>query len=382
MALIIGPRRTGKSVMLKQILYDLLTVNRVPPHQILFFEFSPSDPEESVWDVYSLYKAEIGNPNLPTYFLLDEIQFVPQYESAIKLLYDNHQHIKFFLTGSLSLTYKRRMSESLAGRFLPYDLFPLKFNEYLTLVNSPLLSQVSDVESQKPLVKEQIIENLNYEFRTFLRFGRLPELPTLASQLEKQAYIESALNQSTSQDAFEYFNIEQPQTIRAIFNYVSQHNGSLLNIQNLANQTGASRSLISKYLDVLETMRLIYPIYNTKNVLHKLNAARKAYVSSHVAFLHPIYDLATSYGFAVEAYIVERLLERGKTVTFFRHRDREIDVVLPTDRLAYEVKFSSHLDHLSFLQSFCSKETFAPHVVTLQKSGVENGITFTPACLF
>ena len=60
-------------------------------------------------------------------YIFDEIQYVNGYESMIKMIYDNKDSCKIFITGSLSLSYKKRMSESLTGRFFSYKLFPLNF---------------------------------------------------------------------------------------------------------------------------------------------------------------------------------------------------------------------------------------------------------------
>jgi predicted AAA+ superfamily ATPase len=51
------------------------------------------------------------------------------------------------------------------------------------------------------------------------------------------------------------------------------------------------------------------------------------------------YDPQTTFGFAAESYILERLLEQHELVAFYRNRNKEIDFLLPKRKIAYEVKY-------------------------------------------
>lgn len=336
MSLITGPRRTGKSVLLKQISAELVK-EHIPATQILFFEFKQTDDSDLIWQIWDYFSTTTSHPRQRCYVFFDEIQFVKDYEPEIKLFYDQKPQAKIFLTGSLSLTYKRRMSESLAGRFLPYPLFPLKFSEYLHLVHSPQLKNLLEISGVSSGLRQSYLGGLNEEFRTFLRCGRLPEMVAIPDPKSQTAYLESIINQSLSQDAFSYFQIEKPHLLLSLFHYIRQNSGGLVSLENLSNLAMASRETVSKYLDVLEIMRLIYPVSNSISAFAKHNAARKIYVSSH--FLDSKHDPQTALGLAVESYILERLLEQEKQATFFRRRNKEVDFVLPEENLAYEIKF-------------------------------------------
>lgn len=380
MSLIIGPRRTGKSVLLKQLLVNLLHTDHVAATQILFFEFTDTDSPETIQRLWEYFTGEIAQTNQPIYCFFDEIQFVNAYESTVKLLYDQHPRAKLFLTGSLSLTYKRRMSESLAGRFLPYDLYPLRFPEYLRLSSSPLAAQYEQAMSEtKPLLKQMSVKALNPAFRAFLFTGRLPESALLADPTAQSSYLETVLSQSLSQDAFAYFHIEKPRVLHAMFGYIRQNPGAVINIDRLSGVSGSSRETVAKYLDVLEIMRLMYPVYNSTSALAKFNATRKAYPSSH--FITGKYDPATTTGFAVESYVLERLVEQGKHVTFYRSRNQEIDFLIPDEKIALEVKFRTDPGNLQPVVKLSRKLGFAPHVITLDKLEIA-GVSSTPACLF
>jgi len=367
MSLLVGPRRTGKSVLLKQLGAKLIA-SGTSPSQILYFEFKQSDSPEIIRDIWEYFTIEIADPKIKYYLFFDEIQFVKDYEIEIKQLYDLKPEAKMFLTGSLSLTYKRRMSESLAGRFLPFYLYPLSFAEYLVLTRNSELDNYRNLDNVSAGLRVSYLDNLNREFRRFLTGGRLPELATMKDESFKIMYIQSVLNQSLSQDAFAYFQIEKPAVLTEIFNYVRVNPNSIINLTNLSKISSASKETVSKYLDVLEVMRLIYPIYNSLSPFTKFNAARKVYTSSH--FIDSKYDPQTSAGLLVESYILERLLEQDRQVTFFRRRNKEVDFILPKENLAYEIKFR---------RDFSAPQNPLPKNFELQVISATGNF---PACLF
>ncbi len=344
MIFLTGPRRTGKSVLLRQVVDDLIRQKAVPPTQILFFEFGPGDTREDIWSVYDLFLKEIAAPGLPVYCFFDEIQFVHGFERVVKEFYDTGPKTKFVLTGSLSLSYKQRMEESLGGRFFHYRLFPLGFSEYLGLTGSSLVSVASSVQHEKDrFVRGHMLSELNSRFREFLAWGRLPEMVRLTPDQQK-AYILSVLGQSLTQDAFNYFAIEKPQIINALFTYLRTNSGSVVSTINLARVANTTAVTLEKYLSVLELMGLVYIVYNSTKPLTRENSAKKIYVSSMFSLFESKHDFATGMGFAVESYVLERLLEKGEEVTFLRKRDKEIDFLVPKKRQAYEVKFRSDAD--------------------------------------
>ena len=336
-----GSRRTGKSVLLKQFGQELITVKNVKPTQILFFEFAPQDSQEIIWQVINYFTREVAESQERRFIFLDELQFVLGYEAILKEIYDNETNLKIVVTGSLSLDYKRRMQESLAGRFFLYRLFPLNFKEYLHLSNDKNYELWDKtVEEKDKFRRLAILKELNDEFRRFLAWGRLPEMINLTEEQGK-SYLSSITGQSLTRDAFNYFSIEKPQAILAIFDYIRFQNGSLISIQNLAQVLGVNAATISRYLSVLESMGLVYLVYNSVNPLVKANSAKKAYVSSMFGLWEAKVDWSTALGFAAESYVLERLLEQDNRVTFFRKRNWEIDFLLPKEKTAYEVKFRS-----------------------------------------
>lgn len=334
-----GTRRVGKSILLKQLMNNLIVQEKVQPTRILFFEFSPNQDKELIWEVYRYFKQNILQHREPLYIFFDEVQVVSGFEISIKEIYDNIDQTqeKMFITGSPSISYKRKMAESLAGRFIAYKLFPLNFKEYLRLGNSPLLSKITH-QTTNNLSRMGDLEQLNMEFKQFLTWGRLPQMLRM-SDSEKPFYVEGSIDQSVTKDAFDYFDIQNPRALSALYSYICQNNGQTIVKERVSQVSGISTMTVANYLDVLELMGLTYTVYNSTNPIIKLNSARKIYVSSMFGLKNSKYDPQTAFGYAAESYVLERLLEQNNLVTFYRNRDKEIDFLLPKHNIAYEVKY-------------------------------------------
>lgn len=368
-SLITGPRRVGKSVVLKQIIKELMIKKNISPRQILFYEFLPNDTKDTIWDVFNYFRKNVANPTSPTYIMFDEIQYVTGYEAMIKNIYDNTEDCKIFVTGSLSLTYKNKMQESLVGRFFSYKLFPLNFLEYIKLYQPQNLNLYENTKIELDSIKrDYLLTQLNAYFRDFLRQGRYPGTFNL-DQNQYKLYLNNIISQSLNQDAYSYFKIEKPVIINNLFEYIRQNNGGVISVNKLSSQLGVASQTITQYLNILEQMGLIYSIFNSTNPLIKTKTSRKVYLNSSFGLQETKLDFQTSLGFAVESYILERLLEKDETVTFWKKREKEIDFLLPKKKRGYEIKFRNNPEPLKH-----NIKGFNIEMVTLNSTN--------PACLF
>ena len=166
---LIGPRRVGKSTILNHLISD----QRVGPNQTFFFGFEPNQTRRDLDLAINEYFETRVDKHKIFYLFLDEVQFIPDYELSLKYLVDIYPQARMLVTGSLSLGYKRKMVESLAGRVLPIQIYPLCFEEYLKLSKS---REYKLFEQTKAEFKNwsQAVNELNPKFQQFLRSGTYP----------------------------------------------------------------------------------------------------------------------------------------------------------------------------------------------------------------
>src|SRR3989338_11540272 len=126
---ITGMRRTGKTTLLKQLLADIPTANKI------YVDLERIDNREMFLEknydaiIYNLRQRGLDIKH-KVFVGLDEIQLAPNLPSVLKYLYDNYD-IKFIVTGSSSYYIKNLFTESLAGRKKVFELYPLDFGEFL-----------------------------------------------------------------------------------------------------------------------------------------------------------------------------------------------------------------------------------------------------------
>lgn len=133
-----GPRRVGKTVLLRQLMEQFLS-DGLDPHRILYVPFDEietlgeiKDPVLTIarWFQQSILKRtfnELAREGATAYLLLDEVQNLDAWAPQIKHLVDNHQ-VRVLVTGSSSLRIEAGR-DSLAGRITTVDLGTLLLRE-------------------------------------------------------------------------------------------------------------------------------------------------------------------------------------------------------------------------------------------------------------
>ena len=204
--LLLGPRQTGKSTLVRQIAPDL-SINLA--HEPTYLEYlrNPRQLEE-------VLKA---NPRARSIFI-DEVQRLPSLLNTIQTLLDNPSNrLKFILTGSSARKLRRGHANLLPGRIHTYNLGPLTCGELGNDIDSTKAMSVGTLPgiwtepdtrtAQKTLrsyastyVREEVqAENLARNLEGFTRFlhvaaegsGRFLDLAKLSSaaQIPRQSAV-------------------------------------------------------------------------------------------------------------------------------------------------------------------------------------------------
>ncbi|MBI4567349.1 MAG: ATP-binding protein [Planctomycetes bacterium] len=133
-----GPRRVGKTILLRQIIEDLLKEGR-RPREILYLPFDELKPLLRLsmpvltlarWfeqNILGCTFNEAARAGLPALLFLDEVQNLDNWAPQVKSLVDNHS-VRVLVTGSSSLRIEQGQ-DSLAGRITTLELGPLLLRE-------------------------------------------------------------------------------------------------------------------------------------------------------------------------------------------------------------------------------------------------------------
>lgn len=320
-----GMRRVGKTTLLKQIYENLSSNNKIfldleNPLNRRYFE--SSNYEEIAYD--------LGNLGLDSrtraYIFLDEIQFVKNVPSVVKYLLD-HYSWKFFLTGSSSFYLKNLFSESLAGRKIVYELFPLSFGEFLELKES----RVKIPKDITPLSHATIIPL----YKEYVEFGGFPGVVAKKSLPEKNEALDEIISSYFQKEIESLGGFRSNEVIRDLISLLASRIGSRIEIQKLASELGVNRITISKYLAFLQGtyfISLISPYSTNKDV--EIRGAKKVYLCDSGLAKHLGQK---EFGRIFENAVYNQLRIYGEINYYQRKSGVEIDFILDK-KAAYEVK--------------------------------------------
>ncbi len=171
---VFGLRRVGKSTLLaqlaRQIGLDTFYYINFEDERLIGFK------AEDANDLYQKLVEVFGDRKI---FIMDEIQNVPGWEHFVRRFMD--MGFKFYISGSNASLLSRELGTRLTGRYVPIELFPFSFQEYLRFREIPI----------SPLHRAITLEmaELNRAFRSYLDDGgipdalKYPELPILRTLL-------------------------------------------------------------------------------------------------------------------------------------------------------------------------------------------------------
>lgn len=113
-----GPRQSGKTTLQKKIAKSI-DMKYYTFDQSKTFNIASQNPEDFITYISK-------NENVA----IDEIQMIPEIVPAIKMSVDEENRKgMFLLTGSSNMFKNSKIKESLAGRMVSFNLFPLSYSE-------------------------------------------------------------------------------------------------------------------------------------------------------------------------------------------------------------------------------------------------------------
>lgn len=166
---ITGPRRAGKSYIMRQLAEGLVKEGKAVKEQILIINFE--DPRfvglnvEILTEIFSAYLEFIRPPARP-YVFLDEIQEVDGWEKWARTMHELGK-AKIIISGSNAKLLSRELSTVLTGRHLDVNVWPLSFKEFL-LFKSILAQNRTDYLANESAIKSG--------WREYMEFGGFPEV--------------------------------------------------------------------------------------------------------------------------------------------------------------------------------------------------------------
>lgn len=255
---ITGQRRVGKTTAARWLLDQTPTDNK------LYLDLERLDQRavfgESNYDLVLDFLRNRGlDSSRPAYVALDEIQYAPNVPSIVKYLYDATQAagqagIKFILTGSSSFYLKHLFTESLSGRKIVFEMFPLSFGEFLAFRGVPFRPRADFADM---IFDPYEYERLKGHYEEYLAYGGLPEVALAPTAETKTEILNDILSSYINIDIRVLADFQKLAELQQLLRVLATRIGNKLDHTKLASIVGISRPTLVQYLEFLEMTYVI-----------------------------------------------------------------------------------------------------------------------------
>ncbi len=340
-----GMRQVGKTTLLEKVF------NEIPSKNKAFFDLdNPLDQrvfrEEDFANIWANLAPFGVSKSEKAYLFLDELQAMPSAVKAIKYLFD-HFGVQFFVTGSSSFYLKNLFSESLAGRKVVLEMFPLDFEEFLAFKNTP--SQFPATFEEKDGQKNRVaFEKTIKPYEEYLEWGGFPKVVLAQSLEDKKAFLEDIYKSFFEIDVRQLADFKNLAKLQGFLTLLMQRAGSKINVTRIASELEVSRETAYSYLSFLEAtffVSLVEPFSQSPD--REVSGAKKVYLCD-TGILNRFAKVSS--GTILENAVYNALKKRGKTNYYQRRIGSEIDFVLPEQSVAIEAKETATIQDLRALE--------------------------------
>ncbi|NLF25489.1 MAG: ATP-binding protein [Deltaproteobacteria bacterium] len=330
--LLLGPRGTGKTVLLRQLIesksnsdLSILSIDLLQGGDFQRYLANPSQLTKEVED--KALRLEEGKSVL---VLIDEVQKVPALlDEAHHLIEKYHGRIVFLFSGSSARKLKRGGANLLAGRAISSHLFPLN----------------------------QLETNLSLS--RALQFGTMPGVYLSNTGLEVEtleSYVSTYLQEEIQQESL----VRGIERFSRFLEFAAQSNGQPVNFAKLGKQLGIAGKTAAGYFSILCDTLIANEISGwSTSVRRQLLQAPKFYffdcgvLNALNGYLRiDLREGGYVYGNLFETFVINQLLganhyySLGFRFYYWRDKDgREIDLLLARNAFepvaAIEIKSST-----------------------------------------
>jgi predicted AAA+ superfamily ATPase len=204
------------------------------------------------------------------FVMIDEIQYLANPSSFLKLLADHHHDLKVIVSGSSSFEMKSKFKDSLVGRTVSFEIFPLSFPEFLLFKGVPFTPAGRFTEKKTAELQKLYTE--------FALYGGYPKI-VLTQEIDiKEKYLQQIIDTYVRKDIRDLAEIKDVNKFNHLLEILASQSGNLLNITEISNTCNLARDTIERYLLILEQtyiLRLVRPF--SRNIRTELFKTPKVF---------------------------------------------------------------------------------------------------------
>ncbi len=355
--ILLGSRQVGKTTLVKKIFPEV-------PYFLV-----DNEPIKKILESYDIetYKTLINKNEQK--IIIDEIHLLNDPGRAIKIIYDQLEDFKIIITGSSSFHIKNKTGESLAGRKIDYNIYPLTFSEYLnqkgieSALNFNILNKIikqEDRDFSDKLYKFDLQSILD----EVLVYG---QYPFLINSPQDEKYLLNFVDSLIFKDILELNLIENKKLARDLLRTLAFQIGNLINYSELAVNLNADQRTVKRYIEIFEQSFILFRLYpysknrrgeifKTPKIFFYDTGVRNALIGDFSSL-----DSRSDKGALFENFIISELIKQNSysdsNYKFYYWRTKqgsEIDVVLEKRQqlIGVEIKYKRRAPNRAFKNNY------------------------------
>ena len=344
-----GARQTGKTTIVKQCFPE--------------YAYFPIDNLLLSSELKKL-SAEQWHNNYPK-AILDEVQIEPQLISTIKATFDQFEDTRYLLLGSSQFLLLQKVKESLAGRCVIREIYPLLLTELRTNNSTEEVENsffadfiqnkktISNVAPSLVLDAKYAVKKQAYDF--YLHFGGYPALTNInLTDSERYEWLANYVKTFLERDIRDLASFRDLEPFVKLQLYLANTTSSLANYSSIAKETGVTVPTVQRYI---QYMSISYQSISLQawysNPLKKLVKAPKIHLLDIGVLRAILQKKGVLSGGEYESAVVAEIYKQIKTYNLplrcyhLRTQDgKEIDLLLEAEDhfIAIEVKATENAD--------------------------------------
>lgn len=358
--IIVGVRRSGKSVLMMQIIEELKEKDIKEDH-IIYINFEDYDytdytkPKE-----FNKYVKEQIKDNKKYYLFFDEIQNVQDFEKVINS-FRATMNVSIFITGSNSKVLSGDLSTYLAGRYISIKIMPFTFLEYIDLQKSQGINKDKDEA-----------------FSEYIEWGGMPQIYNSTSIQERKMYLRDLYNTVILKDIVERNSIKDVNLLNRVIQFMMENVGGVISANSItkflkSDNVTTSVDTVLNYIDYINNSMIVSKAsrYNIrgKSVMTLLE---KYYLVDLGLLQLKSSPIEKKVGGRLENIVYNELLARGFDVYIGKIDNGEIDFVVDDfgDRFYIQVADYLSSDEVIEREFGAYKnvtDNFPKYVITMDK---------------
>ena len=311
---LIGIRRSGKSVILTQIINEL-QADGIDEKHIIYINFEDFDFDEYTdpKKLHTYVKNKIIDKK-KYYIFFDEIQNVNKWEKVVNSLRAT-QNTSIFITGSNSDLLSSDLATHIAGRYVSFKITPFTFKEVCELLN---IKDKSDIEK---------------EFLNYIKWGGLPQRFMQTDDMSKKTYLNDIYDSIIVKDIVQRFGIKNIDLLNRIATYILTTPSQIFSPESLkkyfeSTSRGVSLETLYNYLDYFVRANLISKASRYDIRGKRILTGKYKYYLTDLGFTHILSEnKKVQIGAYLENVVYNELIARGYKVNIGHIENGKIDFI-------------------------------------------------------